>query len=294
MHIGIAASRIYREAPAGELFALAREIFPSLLGPLGARISIVGQTYDALEAQGLIPAGAAVTRLPSRRKGGVIHLVAGVVERNVPSAIDAAFFLLDPDDPTSIFPEGLALKRECVIHSRPFVSTLAHAREWVELARVRCGLAPEPALNPWFDFSRQCIALVAHDARKSDMLAFVERHFDLLDSFSRRIATGTTGRLLNELAAARGRKDWAEPYQSGPRGGDAQIAREVLEERCQRILFFEDAHVAREHEADIQLLERSARIRSEQTMCLSDPLTAERWAVAIKQRIAATQDARNS
>lgn len=287
MHIGLAASRFYRELPESALFPLAREIFPLLLNDLGARLSIVGQTYDALAAAGLIPEGAAITRLPSRRKGGVIHLVAGVVEKDVESAIDAAFFLLDPDDPTSIFPEGLALKRECVIHSRPFISTLAHAREWVELARVAAGSAPSRALDPWFDFSRQCVALVAHDARKKDMLSFAERHFEMLDGFARRVATGTTGRLLNELAAARGRRDWVQPYQSGPRGGDAQIAREVLEGRCQRILFFEDAHVAREHEADIQLLERSARIRSEQTMCLSDPLTAERWARNIEKRQAA-------
>lgn len=287
MHIGLAASRFYRELPESALFPLAREIFPVLLDELGARLSIVGQTYDALAAAGLIPEGAAITRLPSRRKGGVIHLVAGVVEKEVESAIDAAFFLLDPDDPTSIFPEGLALKRECVIHSRPFISTLAHAREWVELARVAAGSAPSPALDPWFDFSQQCVALVAHDARKQDMLSFAERHFDMLDGFERRVATGTTGRLLNELATARGRRDWVQPYQSGPRGGDAQIAREVLEGRCQRILFFEDAHVAREHEADIQLLERSARIRSEQTMCLSDPLTAERWARNIEKRQAA-------
>lgn len=287
MHIGLAASRYYRTPPDGELFALARELLPVLLGELGARLSVVGQTYDALEAAGLIPAGAAITRLPSRRDGGVIHLVAGVVEREGPAALDAAFFLLDPDDPTSIFPEGLALKRECVIHARPFVSTLAHAREAVELARVAAGGVPLAALDSWFDFSRQTIALVAHDARKQDMLDFAERHFDLLDGFARRVATGTTGSLLNELAARRGRSRWVHPYQSGPRGGDAQIAREVLEGRCQRILFFEDAHVAREHEADIQLLERSARIRTEQTMCVSDPLTAERWAANIRKRQAA-------
>lgn len=287
MHIGLAASRIYRTPPAGALFDLAREIFPVLLGDLGARLSVVGQTYDALAAAGLIPDGAAVARLPSRREGGVIHLVAGVVERSGPGALDAAFFLLDPDDPTSIFPEGLALKRECVIHARPFISTLAHAREWAELARVAAGGAAAPALDAWFDFSQQCIALVAHDARKQDMLDFAERHFDLLDRFARRVATGTTGSLLNELAARRGRSRWVHPYQSGPRGGDAQIALEVLEGRCQRILFFEDAHVAREHEADIQLLERSARIRSEVTMCVSDPATAERWAQGLLARDAA-------
>ena len=51
----------------------------------------------------------------------------------------------------------------------------------------------------------------------------------------------------------------------------------MLRDRCQRIVFFEDPHVAREHEADIQLLERSARIATERTMCVSERASAQGW-----------------
>jgi len=83
---------------------------------------------------------------------------------------------------------------------------------------------------------------------------------DVLSRFGERIGTGTTGQHLNELAWSRGwprDQDWIQRFQSGPLGGDAQIADRVLEGRCQRAIFFEDPHVARQHEADIQLLERA-------------------------------------
>ncbi len=67
-------------------------------------------------------------------------------------------------------------------------------------------------------------------------------------------------------------------------GGDAEIALEVLEGRCCRVIFFEDPHVARQHEADIQLLERSAWITSERTVCISDRASAERWVGRCSQR----------
>jgi len=110
------------------------------------------------------------------------------------------------------------------------------------------------------------------------------------DRFEGRIATGTTGGLLNALAdEIRGPRTapWVRRFRSGPVGGDAEIALEILQGRCQRIVFFEDPHVAREHEADIQLLERSARIASGRAMCVSDEATAARWVAGCEAREAA-------
>ena len=77
---------------------------------------------------------------------------------------------------------------------------------------------------------------------------------------------------------------WVRSFRSGPLGGDAEIALEVLENRCQRIVFFEDPHVARQHEADIQLLERSARIATDGTMCISDRASARTWIERCERR----------
>ncbi|MNT00572.1 Methylglyoxal synthase [compost metagenome] len=74
-------------------------------------------------------------------------------------------------------------------------------------------------------------------------------------------------------------------YLSGPLGGDAQIAELVLEHQCQRVIFFEDPHVARQHEADIQLLERAVRVVTESATCATSPTVARRWAQAVEKRM---------
>jgi methylglyoxal synthase len=164
------------------------------------------------------------------------------------------------------------------VHGRPFVSTFAHAREWFELERVLAGFAPDRSLDRHFA-TDAAIALVAHDDRKDAMEAFVREHFALLSSFPRRFATGTTGGRLNRLAASLGATgEWTTRLKSGPLGGDAQLADLILDRRCRRVLFFEDPHVARQHEADIQLLERAARIATDSAGCLNDPASAARWA----------------
>jgi methylglyoxal synthase len=280
LRVGLVASRLHREGPDAGLIKLLAQLEESLRTILRPELHVVGQTYDAIANAGLLAGYPGLIRLPTRREGGLIHLVARVVDDDPQRRFDAVIYVLDPEDPTSVFPEGQALKRECVIHSTAFVSTVAHAREWFELAAVSFGAAPDRALDAWFDFSQQTIALIAHDSRKEAMVDFVRQSFDFFDRFAARIATGTTGALLNGLAEEmRGpaQQPWVRPYRSGPLGGDAQIALEVLEGRCQRIVFFEDPHVARQHEADIQLLERSARIETSRTMCISDRASAAQW-----------------
>jgi methylglyoxal synthase len=280
MRIGLAASRLHR-TPGAPLWQWLSACGDALAHDLHAELCVVGQTHDDVVAGGGFSTGLRVRRLPARRDGGVIRLVAGVVDASGDEALDAIVYLLDPEDPTSQFPEALALKRECVIHRKPFVATLRHAVEWVEMERAVRGLPHDSRIDAIGRLEQQTIALVAHDAFKKDLVAFVDEHFALFDRCARRIATGTTGGLLNELALRHGRSDWVHRYRSGPDGGDAQIARDILDGRCDRVIFFEDPHVAREHEADIQLLERSARMRVGGVPCINEPVTARRWAAAV-------------
>jgi len=286
LRIGLAASALHRAAPNGALFRLLGPLERSIREELRAELFVLGQTYDALAADGVLADYPRLIRLPMRRDGGVIHLVAAVVSGDPARRLDAVIYLLDPDDPTSVFPEGQALKRECVIHETLFVSTLAHAREWFELARVECGFAPNPLLDTHFDFASQTIALIAHDSRKGELVEFVRGRFAFFDRFRRRIATGTTGAMLNDLAEeiSAAHTPWVQRFHSGPLGGDAEIALEILENRCRRVIFLEDPHVARQHEADIQLLERSARITTERTMCISDRASADAWVASCERR----------
>lgn len=289
--IGLAANRLHIDGPGSALARLLRESRRAIAEHLEPELVVVGRTLDAIEQQGLLDGYHRLQRFPYGREGGLMRLVSRVVDDDPARRLDAVIYLIDPVDPSSTFPEAVALKRQCIIHGKPFLSTLAGAREWFELEAMAAGAAPDPALDPLFDLQRDSIALIAHDALKGQMLALVEKHFALFDRFGTRYATGTTGGLLNGLAMrikgeAAGRH-WVRPLRSGPLGGDAQIAELILDRQCRRTLFLEDPHVARQHEADIQLLERAARTLTDYASCVTDLKFAERWCSLMARRVTA-------
>jgi len=282
LRFGLAANRLHHETPDAALFTWLRAC-SATIREMGIQLHTVGRTHDAIVREGMLQGYSGLVRYPYGREGGLMKLVARVTEgRDGDAPFDGAIYLIDPVDPSSIFPEALALKRQCITHGRPFISTLAGAIEW-----VLAGLAPDATAARLFDFTGQTLALISHDALKEEMVAFAAEHFDLLSQFARRVATGTTGGLLNDLAWSRGwpkDRPWVHRYLSGPLGGDAQIAELVLEHQCQRVIFFEDPHVARQHEADIQLLERAVRVVTASATCATSPSVARRWAQAVQRR----------
>ncbi len=284
LRFGLAANRLHHETYGAAIFEWL-ERSAAGIRQLGIELHTVGRTYDAIQRSDLLEAYPGLIRYPYGREGGLMKLVARVTEgRDGAAPFDGAFYLIDPVDPSSIFPEALALKRQCITHGRPFVSTLMGAIEWIEVERLSAGFEPDPALQAMFDFPNQTLAMIAHDALKDQMVQFASAHFDLLSRFATRVGTGTTSSRLNELAWSRGwpsGKPWVQAYLSGPLGGDAQIAELVLEHRCQRVIFFEDPHVARQHEADIQLLERAVRVVTDKASCIASPAVAHKWATAM-------------
>ncbi|HLU02826.1 MAG TPA: methylglyoxal synthase, partial [Advenella sp.] len=48
-------------------------------------------------------------------------------------------------------------------------------------------------------------------------------------------------------------------------------------------IFFEDPHVARQHEADIQLLERAVRVATHDATCATARQVARKWADAVQR-----------
>ena len=287
MRLGLAANRLHHASDDAALFRWLRACSQGI-GELGLGLHAVGRTHDAIVAAGLLDGRAGLKRYPYGRDGGLMKLVAEVVGMEGEArSLDGAIYLIDPVDPSSIFPEAVALKRQCVIHGKPFLSTVASARDWIESERIHAGLAPDPGADDLHALESQTLALIAHDALKPTMLEYAEAHFDLLSRFARRVATGTTGQRLNEMAWGRGwprDTPWVQRFLSGPMGGDAQIADLVLERQCQRAVFFEDPHVARQHEADIQLLERAVATVTDDAVCMTSPAVAARWAQAARQR----------
>ena len=281
LRIGLAANRAHQDDANSALVQLLRGGQTAIESHLKPHFIIVGRTLDAIRSHGLLPNYPSIERFPYGREGGLMMLVSRVVDPDPARSLDAIIYLMDPVDPSSTFPEALALKRQCIIHGKPFLSTLAGAREWLELEAVARGAAPNPVLDAQFDFENDSIALIAHDALKDRMLDVAEHNFELLDRFNMRYATGTTGGLLNKLAqkikGEEAGRNWVTAFRSGPLGGDAQIAELILNRQCSRVLFLEDPHVARQHEADIQLLDRAARTVSSYASCRSDVKGVQHW-----------------
>jgi methylglyoxal synthase len=289
MRLGLAANRLHHHDGEAALFRFLRASEAGLRD-LQCSLHAVGRTFDAIQQHGPLRGDPLVRQYPYGRDGGLMKLVAEVVGMGAERSLDGAIYLIDPVDPSSIFPEAIALKRQCVIHAKPFISTVASARDWVEVERLHAGFPADAAADDLHRFEVQTLALIAHDAMKPAMLAFADEHFAVLSRFASRIGTGTTGQRLNELAWSRGwpaDTPWVTRYQSGPMGGDAQIADQVLEGRCQRAVFFEDPHVARQHEADIQLLERAVTTVTDLAVCITSPRVAARWASAAALRFEA-------
>ena len=104
--------------------------------------------------------------------------------------------------------------------------------------------------------AKRRLALIAHDGKKADMVAFVMDHKQRLSAFEL-VATNTTGQLTEEKAGL--------PVQrmlSGPYGGDAQIAALVAEGRVNAVFFFLDPLGKHPHDPDIQSLLRICNVHN--------------------------------
>lgn len=94
------------------------------------------------------------------------------------------------------------------------------------------------------------VALIAHDDEKPEMIDLAESYESLLAGFDL-VGTGTTGKRIAEETGLT-----VERKASGPMGGDAQIATEVVEGRLDGIVFLRDPLTAQPHEPDISALLR--------------------------------------
>jgi methylglyoxal synthase len=95
------------------------------------------------------------------------------------------------------------------------------------------------------------IAIIAHDGKKAEMVAFVRDHAELLHhNHILLVATGTTGMHVERAGFV------VEKLLSGPLGGDAQIASRVAEGLVQMVIFFRDPLGKHAHEVDVSMLMR--------------------------------------
>jgi methylglyoxal synthase len=93
------------------------------------------------------------------------------------------------------------------------------------------------------------IAIIAHDGKKPEMVAFLLKHKDNLMHVEL-VATGTTGKHVENAGLH------VNKLLSGPIGGDAQIAAMAAEKLLDMVIFFRDPLDKHPHEPDVQMLMR--------------------------------------
>ena len=94
------------------------------------------------------------------------------------------------------------------------------------------------------------LALIAHDAKKEDMIRLAKQHVEKLVCLAL-VATRSTGQLIRERTGLS-----VKLMQSGPLGGDQQIGAMIAVGVVSAVIFLRDPLTAHPHEPDVSALLR--------------------------------------
>jgi methylglyoxal synthase len=125
--------------------------------------------------------------------------------------------------------------------------------------------------------TEEYVVLVAHDARKQDMVEWASYNKETLKKF-KLIATEATGKKLIEEVGLN-----IDLLLSGPYGGDAQVSAMIAENKVGLLVFLWDPLSPHPHDVDVKALLRLAVLynvpcacnRSTANFLISSPLLAE-------------------
>ena len=199
------ASPSLRDGPGSPLVCLVREFMPYWLrcDPQPIICAVEG-SYRAIKHSGLLHHYPNFRCLPPGFRGGVVYVNDIVINYKPRKPGDLAFqdpypvrvfYLIDPTDPTSIYPETVALKRDCVVAGKTFLATPYGSMEWLTIqwyancdpsseAPLKRRLIPQEMIDRVLKQSGHAaarspnIAFVAHDSKKAELLDFALSHYD--------------------------------------------------------------------------------------------------------------------
>lgn len=121
------------------------------------------------------------------------------------------------------------------------------------------------------------LALIAHDARKHELIEFVGRHLETFQRYEL-VATGSTGKKLQSELGLN-----VECTVHGPEGGDLVIGGRVALGQIEAVFFFRDPLTAQPHEPDVSALMRVCDVHH--IPLATNRGTAEAVAVMLAERL---------
>ncbi|MGB7061788.1 MAG: methylglyoxal synthase [Candidatus Zixiibacteriota bacterium] len=233
------------------------------------KVSIVWAFLSPLTAHLLFPENLALLRLSDQWRVKKLMNKASVTEWLKAEAERDENFNLQPVPFTVTF-EGSGLIVTCgeadqkwnkpsVSHDHYDVPDLIEARD-------------EKRLDE--ELKKTVIALISHDEMKNRMLDFVIDYEHELAKFKSIVATGTTGKLIQDASPKLA--DKVRRYHSGPKGGDIEIATEILCGGCHVVIFFVDPLHPHPHIEDIRGVFGACMINDDVRL-LSNEIQARAW-----------------
>ena len=131
----------------------------------------------------------------------------------------------------------------------------SHAGHPKNALRASRGLTTKTSSSSREQVQRKTLALIAHDGKKAQMVAFVKDHLELLQNYNL-VATSTTGQMVADAGLE------VKRMLSGPLGGDAQIAALVAMGECHAVIFLRDPLGMHPHDLDISAILRIADVHN--------------------------------
>ena len=114
---------------------------------------------------------------------------------------------------------------------------------------------------------KKCIALVAHDNCKSDLIGWVSYNSHTLAKH-KLVCTGTTGQLVEKALLQKSAQSIdLHRLKSGPLGGDQQLGAMISEGEVDVLIFLWDPISLQPHDVDVKALLRIAVLYNVPTAC---------------------------
>lgn len=228
------------------------------------------------------------TPLPRTEEGGVVILSNLVCQHK----IDIVWMLFEPNTIHWQRQENLALMRLCdQWHVKKLMNVNSikmwfnnecssdakrNSQDFPLTLKLRSGIPIQfsrdaqqsPPRNNLKKFEDMTIALIAHNEMKGRMIDFAIDHEGELNKFKQIITTRTTGNQIQEVTDNLAGK--IIKCLTGPKGGDIEIATEIIYNKCHVIIFFIDPLNPHPHIEDIRVISEACMINDQAIMITNE------------------------